>query len=185
MSSGLALHPYDLVAGVDGGDGGSLTIAVIDPHCNDCLPGTDDLHRFRSRKSLERYWRHRFQRRAWEQPPLRLLVAVAESIAGDLPFWMEARGATVLALQKVRLGPFIREAASLQIPPRYRRAHSLAQCAAARLRIGSDLHSLAKALNYVSQSLQEAEAELRRLAAAHPRDSRLEIPLQALSEIYF
>ena len=146
-----------MVAGIDLRLDGSVRLAFVDHEAVD-YPTAADLHR--NLRAFERYWNRRFK----TDRPIDLSVGLASP--GALRPWFEERHVRVVDLEGHDLKPFLRESVNYETPPRYRRAHALAQCAALRLAAPHVLHQLHSRLCELNFHLREVEKTLHRVAAA-------------------
>ena len=160
----LTLWEDPLIAGLDVRSNGSIRLAFVEPEAVG-YPNTVDLHRCVSLRAFERYWDCCF---AKEKSDRHLIVGMDCSDKSGLMLWFAERHVTILDLRGHDLRPFIHESANYETPPRYRRAHALAQCAATKLTMPSQLASLYQTLNDLNFHLREVERGLNRVAAASP-----------------
>lgn len=158
----LTLWPELLVVGLDQRSSGTVRLAFLDPEAVG-YPDTWDLHSCRNLRGFERYWDTRFKK---VEPPRRIIVGLGYYEVPGLALWLAERGVRCLDLQTHDLRPFLRESLDYEVPPRYRRAHALAQCAAVKLNVPTVLAQLHTQLNELNFALREVERALSRAAAA-------------------
>jgi hypothetical protein len=143
--------------------GDTLCIAVLDPSAAH-YPWTDELHRIRSSRSLERFWRRRFGS-PFKRTAARPVVCVRAARKPSLLLWLETQGAVVRLVPEVNLQPFYRAAADYEIPTSFRGAHALAHAAATKLKAQAELQVLAGLIGELNSHLDDATKALWRLAA--------------------
>ena len=159
------LFPVDrlLVVGLEIRDVDRVRIAIVDPK-TDSYPHTDEFYSCRSLQSFERFWDWRFDEASRQK--LQIVAGLLDPDPPSILLWLMQSQCTPVTVDDCDLLPFLREAADYEIPPKYRRAHALAQCAATKQMAKHWISQLHAQLSDLNLHLRDVERALRRLDAA-------------------